>query len=45
MAKNEYPHFNPKTYDMEQQGKDVFQFNVYGNKEQKIGDFTQEKLF
>jgi hypothetical protein len=30
---------------MEQQGKDVFQFNVYGNKEQKIGDFTQEKLF
>ena len=34
-----------KRYIMEQQGKDVFQFNVYGNKEQKIGDFTQEKLF
>lgn len=34
-----------KRYILEQQGKDVFQFNVYGNKEQKIGDFTQEKFF
>jgi putative transposase len=34
-----------KRYIMEQQGKDVFQFNVYGDKTQKIGDFTQGKLF
>ena len=34
-----------KRYIMEQQGKDVFAFSVYGNKEQKIGDFTQERLF
>ena len=34
-----------KRYIMEQQGKDVFQFSVFGNKEQTIGDFTQGKLF
>lgn len=34
-----------KRYILEQQDKDVFEFSVYGNKEQKIGDFTQTKLF
>jgi putative transposase len=34
-----------KRYIMEQQGKDVFEFSVYGNREQKIGNFTQERLF
>lgn len=29
-----------KRYIMEQQGKDVFEYNVYGDKSQKIGDFT-----
>lgn len=28
----------------EQQGKDVFEYNVYGSSDQKIGDFTQTKL-
>lgn len=30
-----------KRYILEQQGKDVFEYNVYGDKSQKIGDFTQ----
>lgn len=34
-----------KRYILEQQGKDVFQFNIYGDKTQKIGDFTQGRLF
>lgn len=35
-----------KRYILEQQGKDVFEYNVYGgHKDQKIGDFTQTKLF
>jgi len=29
-----------KRYILEQQGKDVFEYNVYGDKTQKIGDFT-----
>lgn len=33
-----------KRYILEQQGKDVFQFNIYGDKTQKIGDFTQGRL-
>ena len=34
-----------KRYIMEQQGKDVFEYSVYGNPKQKIGDFTQGRLF
>lgn len=33
-----------KRYILEQQGKDIFEYNVFGNPEQKIGNFTQEKL-
>jgi putative transposase len=33
-----------KRYILEQHGKDVFQYNVYGSSSQKIGDFTQSKL-
>ncbi len=29
-----------KKYILEQQGKDVFEYNVYGNKKQQIGDFS-----
>lgn len=28
----------------EQQGKDVFEYSVFGSPQQKIGDFTQSKL-
>ncbi len=31
--------------NLEQQGKDVFEYSVYGNKTQKIGNFTQGRLF
>lgn len=30
-----------KRYILEQQGKDVFEYSVFGSPEQKIGDFTQ----
>lgn len=33
-----------RRYIEEQQGKEVFEYNVYGSPEQKIGDFTQTKL-
>lgn len=33
-----------KRYIQEQQGKDVFEYSVFGNPQQKIGDFTQSKL-
>ena len=33
-----------KRYIEEQQGKDVFEYSVYGNPNQKIGNFTQQKL-
>ena len=33
-----------KRYIMEQQGKDVFEYNVFGSKTQTIGNFTQTKL-
>jgi len=33
-----------KRYILEQQGKDIFEYNVFGNPEQKNGNFTQEKL-
>jgi putative transposase len=33
-----------RRYINEQQGKDVFEYNVYGSSDQKIGDFTQTKL-
>lgn len=28
----------------EQQGKDVFEYSIFGSPNQKIGDFTQQKL-
>jgi len=33
-----------RRYIEEQQGKEVFEYNVYGSSQQKIGDFTQTKL-
>lgn len=33
-----------RRYINEQQGKDVFEYNVFGSPDQKIGDFTQTKL-
>lgn len=33
-----------KRYILEQEGKDVFEYNVFGSPTQKIGDFTQTKL-
>lgn len=33
-----------RRYINEQQGKDVFEYNVFGSSDQKIGDFTQTKL-
>lgn len=34
-----------KRYILEQQGKDVFEYSVFGNPKQKIGDFTQGRLW
>tara|TARA_R100001530_G_C4281199_1_gene145594 strand:+ start:30 stop:158 length:129 start_codon:yes stop_codon:yes gene_type:complete len=31
-------------YILEQEGKDVFEYSVFGNPQQKIGKFTQAKL-
>jgi hypothetical protein len=33
-----------RRYINEQQGKDVFEYFIFGNNEVKIGDFTQTKL-
>ena len=33
-----------KRYIQEQQGKDVFEYSVFGNPSQRIGDFTQKKI-
>jgi len=33
-----------KRYIEEQQGKDIFEYNIFGSSEQKIGDFTQAKI-
>ena len=33
-----------RRYIEEQQGKEVFEYSVFGSSEQKIGDFTQTKL-
>ena len=33
-----------KRYIQEQEGKDVFEYSVFGSPEQKIGNFTQTKL-
>lgn len=33
-----------KRYILEQEGKDVFEYNVFGSSDQKIGDFTQTNL-
>jgi len=33
-----------KRYILEQEGKDVFEYSVFGSPQQKIGDFVQTKL-
>ena len=33
-----------KRYIQEQEGKEIFEYSVFGNPQQKIGDFTQTKL-
>jgi hypothetical protein len=33
-----------KRYIQEQEGKEIFEYSVFGNPQQKIGDFTQSKL-
>ena len=33
-----------KIYIQEQEGKDVLEYSVFGNPQQKIGDFVQSKL-
>jgi len=33
-----------KRYIQEQEGKDVFEYSVFGSPSQKIGNFTQQKL-
>ena len=32
-----------KRYILEQEGKDVFEYSVFGNSNQKIGNFTSQK--
>ena len=36
--------YRKEGYILEQQGKDVFEYSVFGSPQQKIGDFTQTKL-
>jgi|GEM_PF-5291988 len=33
-----------KRYILEQEGKDVFEYSVFGSPQQKIGNFVQTKL-
>ena len=33
-----------KRYIQEQEGKEVFEYSVFGSPEQKIGDFAQTKM-
>jgi len=33
-----------KRYIQEQEGKEIFEYSVFGSPNQKIGDFTQQKL-
>ena len=33
-----------KRYIQEQEGKEIFEYSVFGSPQQKIGDFTQTKL-
>jgi len=33
-----------RRYINEQEGKDVFEYSVFGSPQQKIGNFTQQKL-
>jgi len=33
-----------KRYIQEQEGKDVFEYSVFGSPQQKIGNFVQTKL-
>jgi hypothetical protein len=34
----------PQRYIQEQEGKEIFEYSVFGSPQQKIGDFTQTKL-
>jgi hypothetical protein len=36
--------YGTERYIQEQQGKDVFEYSVFGSPQQKICDFTQSKL-
>ena len=33
-----------KRYILEQEGKDVFEYSVFGSPQQKIGQFAQSKI-
>ena len=33
-----------RRYILEQEGKDVFEYSVFGSPNQKIGDFVQTKM-
>ena len=33
-----------KRYIQEQEGKEIFEYSVFGSPQQKIGDFTQTKM-
>ena len=33
-----------KRYIQEQEGKEIFEYSVFGSPQQKIGDFTQTKI-
>jgi hypothetical protein len=37
-------NINPSVYIQEQEGKDVFEYSVFGSPQQKIGNFTQTKI-
>jgi len=37
-------NLNVRRYIQEQEGKDVFEYSVFGSPQQKIGDFIQTKM-
>lgn len=39
-----YGSLQGKRYIQEQEGKDVFEYSVFGSPQQKIGNFSQTKL-
>jgi len=42
--KIEHESFAVKRYIQEQEGKEIFEYSVFGSPQQKIGNFTQTKL-